>query len=89
MSEIVSAVVREQLKSYPKHLQIIRNQVSLFKVYLEKKEGLTLSLGSGNNIQESVFSQVVIKIDSKIYDKTILFELLKKMEFKFGMQILS
>ncbi len=78
MSEIVSAVVREQFKSYPKHLENIRNQVIIFNSYLEKIEGLEISLGPNNNIQESVFTQVVVKINDKIYDKSILFELLKK-----------
>jgi len=78
MSEIVSAVVREQLKSYPKHLEIIRNHVSSFEFYLKKKEGLRLSLGSGNDIKDSVFTQVVLKINSNILDKNILFELLRK-----------
>ena len=78
MSEIVSAVVREQFKAYPEHLEVIRNQVSVFNSYLEKKVGLELSLGSNNNIQESVFTQVVVKINDENYDKSILFELLKK-----------
>ena len=78
MSEIVSAVVREQFNFYPKHLENIRNQVIIFNSYLEKTEGLEISLGPNNNIQESVFTQVVVKINDKIYDKSILFELLKK-----------
>ena len=78
MSEIVSAVVREQLKTYPTHLGNIRNQVSVFKDYLDKIDGLKICLGSNNRIEESVFTQVVVKIDPLKYDKLKLYKLLEK-----------
>ncbi len=63
MSEIVAAVVREQLKGYPKHLELLREAVLDFKSYIEKFQGLELMLGAGQAPDQSSYAQAVLKID--------------------------
>ncbi len=65
MSEIVAAVVREQLKGYPSHLTLIREAVLEFKNFIGKFQGLELMLGTGSSPSESSFTQVVLKINDK------------------------
>jgi len=65
MSEIVAAVVREQLKGYPTHLAALRDAVSQFNNYISKYEGIELVLGSSNSIADCAFAQIVLRMDRK------------------------
>jgi dTDP-4-amino-4,6-dideoxygalactose transaminase len=63
MSEIVAAVVNEQIKGYPKHLADLQNAVEEFQHYLKKIEGLDLVFGNSNTIRDCAFTQVVLRLD--------------------------
>jgi perosamine synthetase len=77
MSEIVSAVVREQLKGYPAHLNFIRNSVFKLDKFLQNFQGIAISLGDNIDINKSAFTQIVFKIDPKILSKASLVNSLK------------
>ena len=77
MSEIVSAVVREQLKGYPSHLIFLREKMMDFDLFIQKLPGIALALGNNNTIQQSSFTQVVLRIDSDIIKKRRLMDSLK------------
>lgn len=64
MSEIVAAVVGEQLKGYPRHLSDVREAVAEFKQYIDKIDGLDLVLGATNQVQDCAFTQVVLRLDA-------------------------
>ena len=66
MSEIVAAVVHEQLRGYPRHLAILREAVSEFQQYLNRIEGIEMVLGATEDVQHSAFSQVVLRIDESV-----------------------
>ena len=66
MSEIVAAVVREQLKGYPAHLATMRNRVSEFADFLSGIEGLRLVLGTDLSIENCAFTQVVVQLDTAV-----------------------
>ncbi|HEY0740056.1 MAG TPA: DegT/DnrJ/EryC1/StrS family aminotransferase [Chryseosolibacter sp.] len=76
MSEIVAAVVREQLKGYPSHLAEVRERVQRFTEFLNKFEGITLMTGKGGNISEVTFTQAVLKIDGEKIAKEQLYQAL-------------
>jgi len=63
MSEIVAAVVNEQLKGYPHHLAAVRNAVEQFRAFLNKIQGLELVLGAAASARNPSYSQVVLRID--------------------------
>jgi dTDP-4-amino-4,6-dideoxygalactose transaminase len=63
MSELVAAVVTEQLKGYPGHLQELRQSVERFRRFVERIEGLELVLGSAGSVNDCAFTQVVLRID--------------------------
>ena len=63
MSEIVAAVVGEQLKGYPRHLSDLRDAVLEFQHHIEKMEGLDLVIGAAVQPQDCAFTQVVLRLD--------------------------
>jgi dTDP-4-amino-4,6-dideoxygalactose transaminase len=63
MSEILAGVAREQLRGYPKHLDQLRDAVSEFRVVLENFPGISLVLGSAEEISSCAFTQVVLRVD--------------------------
>ena len=63
MSEIVAAVVAEQLKGYPAHLATLHAAVAEFQAFLMRIEGLGLVLGNAASARECAFTQVVLRID--------------------------
>jgi dTDP-4-amino-4,6-dideoxygalactose transaminase len=62
MSEVVAAVVREQLKGYPAHLAVLQRNVGQFARYLEQQPGLRLVLGHGASIVECAFTQIILEL---------------------------
>lgn len=65
MSEIVAAVVAEQLKGYPSHLSALRSAVAEFQSFVRTIEGLELNLGHAASIDECAFTQVVLRVDEQ------------------------
>jgi dTDP-4-amino-4,6-dideoxygalactose transaminase len=63
MSELLAAVVREQLKGYPRHLAELRASVKVFSEYLATRDGLQLVCGMGAGVEDSAFTQVVLRVD--------------------------
>ena len=63
MSEIVAAVVYEQLKGYPRHLESLRTAVAEFAGFVSRVDGLELALGNANDPSTCALSQVVVRID--------------------------
>lgn len=66
MSEIVAAVVREQLRGYPHHLAHLRENVADFSNFVEGVPGLSLVLGNSENISDCIFTQLVLRLDSEV-----------------------
>ena len=75
MSEIVAAVVAEQLKGFPKHLASMREAVAEFAEALRRFDGIELVLGAGTSIADCAFTQVVLRLDERKLGHT-------KTEFK-------
>jgi dTDP-4-amino-4,6-dideoxygalactose transaminase len=69
MSEILAAVVREQLKGYPARLARLRDAVAEFAARLAPIEGLELVLGTAD-LASASFGQVVLRIDEKRLGRT-------------------
>ena len=63
MSEIVAAVVREQLRGYPRHLALLREAVEEFAGHFQRFPGVRLGFGTATSSQECAFSQVVLKLE--------------------------
>jgi perosamine synthetase len=63
MPEIVAAVVREQLRGYPRYLADLRDAVADFERFLRDIDGLQLMLGHATAIADCAFTQVVVRID--------------------------
>jgi len=63
MSELVAAVVREQLRGYPAHLAELRERVAEFQTFLASIDGIDLHLGMAKSIEECAFTQVVVRVD--------------------------
>lgn len=63
MSEIVAAVVNEQLRGYPAHLSDLQDAVMEFERFLQKFDGLDLVLGDTENSRNCAFTQVVLRLD--------------------------
>lgn len=66
LSEIVAAVVREQLRGYPRYLEELREQVLDFSEFIKKFDGIEMNLGSGQKVSDSAFTQIVLRIDEKL-----------------------
>jgi dTDP-4-amino-4,6-dideoxygalactose transaminase len=78
MSEIVAAVVTEQLRGYPHHLASLRGAVAEFARFLEGIDGLELVLGATENVADGAFTQVVLRLDEAALGTT-------KTAFKDGL----
>jgi dTDP-4-amino-4,6-dideoxygalactose transaminase len=63
LSEIVAAVVREQLKGYPAYLRDLREALADFQNFLRGSDGLELVLGTAASVQDCAFTQVVLRMD--------------------------
>jgi dTDP-4-amino-4,6-dideoxygalactose transaminase len=64
LSEIIAAVVVEQLKGYPSHVSELQEKVQDFGDFLKKNiPGINIQLGPTNDIRDSVFTQVQLSID--------------------------
>jgi dTDP-4-amino-4,6-dideoxygalactose transaminase len=63
MSEIVAAVVREQLKGYPAYLKDLREALADFQDFLHGVDGLDLVLGTAASVEDCAFTQVVLRLD--------------------------
>jgi perosamine synthetase len=66
MSEIVAAVVREQLRGYPRHLAQLRESVADFSNFLGGVPGLSLVLGASANVIDCAFTQVVLRLEENV-----------------------
>jgi len=75
LSEIVAAVVAEQLKGYPGHLATMREAVAELQAVLAGLDGIELVLGAGAGVADCAFTQVVLRIDENKLGRT-------KTEFK-------
>jgi dTDP-4-amino-4,6-dideoxygalactose transaminase len=65
MSEILAAVVHEQLKGYPAHLRGLRDAVSDFEGFLATIDGLAPVHGVAASPADPSFSQVVLRLDHR------------------------
>jgi dTDP-4-amino-4,6-dideoxygalactose transaminase len=65
LSEIVAAVVREQLKGYPAYLRDLRDALADFARFLQGVDGLELVLGTAASVQDCAFTQVVLRLDER------------------------
>lgn len=63
MSEIVAAVVAEQLKGFPRHLASLREAVAEFQAAIARFEGIELVFGASQAASDCAFTQVVLRID--------------------------
>jgi dTDP-4-amino-4,6-dideoxygalactose transaminase len=70
MSEIVAAVVHEQLKGYPRHLASLRDAVGEFAAFLSRIDGVELVLGAGQHLEHCAFAQVVLRIDEAVLGRS-------------------
>jgi dTDP-4-amino-4,6-dideoxygalactose transaminase len=70
MSEIVAAVVAEQLKGYRRHLAALRQAVSEFQRFIGRIDGLELILGNARTPADCAFTQVVLRIDEAALGRT-------------------
>ncbi|MEO6898231.1 MAG: DegT/DnrJ/EryC1/StrS family aminotransferase, partial [Caldimonas sp.] len=65
LSEIVAAVVGEQLKGYPKHLATMREAVAELQSAIAGFDGIELVLGASRDVADCAFTQVVLRIDEQ------------------------
>lgn len=65
MSEIVAAVVREQLKGYPAYLRDLREALADFQLFLDSIDGMDLVLGCSSSVEDCAFTQVVVRLDER------------------------
>lgn len=63
MSEIVAAVVVEQLRGYPAYLLNLRESATEFARFLDGIDGVELMLGSGSRVEDSSFTQIVLRLN--------------------------
>jgi dTDP-4-amino-4,6-dideoxygalactose transaminase len=63
MSEIVAAVVTEQLKGYPRHLAGLRAAVAELQSFLARHDGIEVVLGTAASPADCAFTQVVLRLD--------------------------
>ena len=64
MSEIIAAVVREQLKGFPAHLEHLRENVAEFSSFLDGIPQLKLVYGNSSNVSDPSYTQIVLRIDN-------------------------
>ena len=67
ISEIVAAVVHEQLKAYPGHLRRLRDAVHTFAKFIRGIDGIALHLGASKDIEDASFTQVVLRLDEGLF----------------------
>lgn len=81
MSELVAAVVGEQLKGYPNHLADLRETVMEFQHHISKIDGLEVVMGATNQLHDCAFTQVVLRLDETRFghDKSWFREELTKL----------
>lgn len=65
MSELVAAVVREQLKGFPAHLEQLRATVADFAVFLEDIPQLEIVTGDSTNLSNPSYTQLVLRINER------------------------
>jgi dTDP-4-amino-4,6-dideoxygalactose transaminase len=65
MSEIVAAVVREQLRGYPRHLAALRSAAADLQTFLTRIDGLELVLGHSASAGDCAFTQAVLRVDER------------------------
>jgi dTDP-4-amino-4,6-dideoxygalactose transaminase len=63
MSEIVAAVVTEQLKGYPRHLANLRAAVAEFETFIARIDGIELVTATARTPSDCAFTQVVLRLD--------------------------
>lgn len=85
MSEIVAAVVREQLKGYPRHLEQLRDAVQEFEHFLHNIDGLELVVGSARSSGDASYTQIVLKLDEQVFGWPN--DLLRAELYKRGVQV--
>ena len=79
MSEIIAAVVTEQLRGYPTHLRNLRTAVAEFQLFISRIDGIDIVIGNAQSIEDCAFTQIVLRIDehklghSKTYFKDALY----------------
>ena len=67
MSEIVAAVVRQQLIGFPRHLEELRDGASELERFLESIDGLSIVLGYGASVHNCSFTQLVFRLDENAF----------------------
>ena len=65
MSEIVAAVVTEQLRGYPAYLNSLRKGAAELACFLEGVDGMELVLGSATKVEDCAFTQMVLRLDER------------------------
>jgi dTDP-4-amino-4,6-dideoxygalactose transaminase len=65
MSEILAAMLREQLKGYPAHLRDVREGVQSFERFLQDIDGVELVLGNAASVQDCAFTQITLRLDEQ------------------------
>jgi len=64
ISEFSAAVALEQLRNFPKMINLVRENVSIFLNYLLlNRPDLELNLGNSSEINQSTFSQIVLRLN--------------------------
>jgi dTDP-4-amino-4,6-dideoxygalactose transaminase len=63
MSEIVAAVVTEQLRGYPAYLEALRYGVARLARDLNSIDGMDIVLGNARRLEDCSFTQVVVRLD--------------------------
>jgi dTDP-4-amino-4,6-dideoxygalactose transaminase len=66
LSEVLAAILIEQLKGYPRHLADLRDAVADFQNFLTRFDGIELALGVASSPAECAFTQVTIRIDEAV-----------------------
>ncbi len=56
--------MREQLRGYPRHLAGLREAAADFAGFLDGMEGIALVMGSAAALNNCVFSQIVLRLDT-------------------------
>ena len=78
LSEILAAIIIEQLKGYPRHLADLQNAVADFQHFLQRIDGLELALGVAKTPAECAFTQVTLRLDETLLRRS-------KTEIKDGL----
>jgi len=70
ISEVLCALILEQMKAYPKHLNHLHDNVENLSEFLSSTGLGEINLGSGNSIKECSFTQAVIGLNPQIASMT-------------------